>query len=308
MEATLKHGIVYEVTDDVAVEDLIKSLEANTRLLRETGKLLSEIIPGLEIDSGKVSVVYVSQQSPLREILALSVFVTYQDELEQEVPQLIQALTGEQIPDRYDTLVTVLVMLIAIYGISKAFDLLFPGRQKESLEENESRLLRRAAELTGATIVRVRDALETLFSGRSRRTLVTASQKIFAPSRNQSDAPIRTTTGEDLISGDAVRLAQSAAGIPFETEEDDLPQSYSEFYRNVRVILHAMDRDRKRTGWAGHVPSIFDDRIPMHLEKTQDPEKVFGKDEIIGDILLTWEENEEGEYYPKEFLLIQTYL
>jgi len=47
MDVTLWHGIQYDVTEPVAVEDLIKSLEANAKLLRHTTDLLAAIVPGL---------------------------------------------------------------------------------------------------------------------------------------------------------------------------------------------------------------------------------------------------------------------
>lgn len=208
----------------------------------------------------------------------------------------------------YDTVVTVLVMVIAIYGISKAFDLLFPGRAKGQIDSTQASLLSRAASLTGVTAQRIRDAIEVLFTGRSRRAMVTASQKVFAPTRGQPKANIRNERGDVLVPHETVHAAQAAAGLPYEEEEDSAPQTASEFHRNVRIVLHAMDKDSKRRGWAGHVPDLFDDRIPMDLEKTQRPENIFGRSEIMGDILLTREEDEEGEMRPKEFLLIQAYL
>lgn len=307
MDVTLFHEIEYEITDAVAVEDLIKSLEANARLLRNAGTLLTVIAPGLHIEPKRVSVVHLSQESPLKELLAFAVVVTNQDDLEEQVPELIESLTGVQLPDRYDTLITVLVMLIAIYGISKAFEVLFPGRDKRDLDETRDSLLTRASRLTGVAARRIHDAIEILFTGRQRRALVGASQGMMAPTRNQPNPSIRSG-GDILVSPSAVREAQAASGLPYDPKDDDTPRASSEFHRDVRVILHAMDKDRKRRGWAGHCPDLFDDRIPMHLEKTLDPGAIFGKDEIMGDILLTSEEDENGDMQPKEFLLIQVYL
>lgn len=306
MEAVLNHGVEYEITDSVSVEDLVKSIEANARLMRASGNLLSELVPGLTLDVRKISVLSLSQQSPLKELFALSIFITYQDELEQEVPDLITSLTGSEIPDEYDKLVTVLVMLVAIYGISKAFDLLFPGRSSKNLQETQQSLISRAASILSVSSQRILAALEILFTGRSRRSLVNASQKMFAPTRNYSGALIKSSGGEILVPQSATRDAQSAAGLPFAEEVENAPMISSEMYRNVRIILHAMDKDRNRRGWAGHCPDLFDERIPMHLEKTLKPESIFGKDEIRGDILLMSEENDEGIISPKEFLLIQT--
>jgi hypothetical protein len=162
--------------------------------------------------------------------------------------------------------------------------------------------------LTGITAKRILAAIEVLFTGRSARVLVGASQKVFAPTRGQASAAILDKRGAVLVPQSAVRDAQSASGIPFEPDAADEPKTYSQFHRDVRVILHAMDKDHKRRGWAGHCPDLFDDRIPMHLEKTIEPESVFGKGEVRGDILLTSEEDENGDMKPKEFLLVQAYL
>lgn len=305
MEVTLLHDIEYEVTEPVAVEDLIKSLEANARLMRNAGTLLTAIAPGLQIEPQRISVVRLSQDSPLKELLAFATVITYQKELEEEVPSLIEAITGFEVSDRYDTLVTVLVMLIAIYGISKAFETIFPGRDKGALDSAAGALLRRAARITGVAARRIHDAIEVLFTGRHRRALVGASQRVFAPTRNQPSASIRSSTGDVLVSPAAVRDAQGAAGIPYDPEDEDAPNTVAEFHRDMRIIVHAMDRDRKRLGWAGHIPSLFDERIPMHLEKSLDPEALFGRGDITGDVLLTLEEDENGDMRPKEFLLIQ---
>lgn len=309
MDVTLWHGIDYEVDSPVAVEDLIKSLEANVKLLHRAGDLLSELFPGLTIEAQRISVVRLTQESPLTELFAVAAVMAYQKDLEEQVPRLFEYLTGVHIPKDYDTLVTVMVMLIAIHGVGKAFDALFPGRDKKPIDETHESLLQRVAHILGVTAERVRDALRVLFTGRQHRGTVLASQKIFAPTRGQPRAFIRSREGVDLIPAETIPLAQAAAGIPYEgSPEEEVPRTTNEFFRNVRIILHAMDKDRKRTGWAGHIPSISDDRIAMHLEKTQSPETLFGRSEITGDILLTREEDENGDMRPKEFLLVQSYL
>jgi hypothetical protein len=308
MDVVLRHAIEYEADEAVSVDDLVLSLEANARLLRRAGDFLSTVVPGVTIEHKKVSILHISQESPLKELFAYSIIFTYQDELEKEVPQLIEILTGRAVPDQYDTVVTVVVMLIAVYGISTAFSKLFPDRQKPALDEAKASLIERLAKMTGVAAQRIAVSVEVLFTGRSRRPMLAASQNVFAPTRGQRSATVRAGDGETLVSRDAVKEAQAAAGLPVEEEEETDLATTSEYHHNVQVVLHAMDRDRKRFGWAGHVPSLFDDRIPMHLEKNLKPETIFGKNEIMGDILLTSEEDENGDMKPKEFLLIHAYM
>lgn len=303
MNITLAHALEYDVTEPVAIEDLIKSLEANARLLRSAASLMEMVTTGLKIEVRKIHVTHLSQGSPLKELLAFAIYVTHQDDLEKEVPELLRSLVGDVIPSEYNTLVTVIVMLIAIYGISKAMDRIFPERGKGHIIATIKRLANWVAEITGVAVERVLSATEVLFTGRSRRVLVAASQRVLAPTRNQEGAAIRVIDGEVLVPPETVAEAQPAAGLPVE-DDADLPAISTEFHQDVRIIFHAMDRDRKRLGWAGHVPSLFDERIPMHLEKALDPSAIFGKDEVMGDILLTREEDKNGDMQPKEFLLI----
>lgn len=308
MEITLFHGIEYDVTEPVAVDDLIKSLSANARLMREATKLLSDLIPGLEFEAKRISVPDLHQGSPLRELMALSLVITYQKSLEEEVPELFEHLTGAHVSERYDTLLTVLVMLIAIYGISKVFEIIFPGKGKREAEDTEDALLDKAASMLGIAVETIRVKLGELLIGRRRRGILLASQQVFAPTRGQI-ASIRHRDGEVLVPAKTVALAQSAAGLPIDGDgEDDKPKTAAEFHRNVKIILHAMDSDSKKRGWAGHIPDLIDERIPMHLEKSISPSAIFGKRDLRGDILLTREEDEKGDMQPKEFLLIQAFI
>lgn len=308
MEITLFHEIEYDVVEEVAVEDLVKSLLANARLMRDATLVLAGLFPGLEFETKRISVPELSQGSPLREVLALSVIVAYQTELTKEVPELFEHLTGTHVNPAYDGLFTVMVMLIAIYGISSVMDLIFPSRDKKEAKDTEDALLDRIAKMLGVGIEAVRVELGKLLIGRRRRGLLLASQQVFAPTRGQS-AAIRRKGAEVLIPAKTVALAQSAAGLPVESdEEEEKPKTSPEFHRGVKVILHAMDTDSKKRGWAGHVPELFDERIPMHLEKAISPTAIFGRREVTGDILLTREEDQNGDMQPKEFLLIQAYL
>ena len=84
MDITLTHGIEYDVTEPVAIEDLIKSLEANARLMRTAGTLLEAITPDIKFETKKIYVINLRQESPLRELFAFAAVITYQKDLERE--------------------------------------------------------------------------------------------------------------------------------------------------------------------------------------------------------------------------------
>lgn len=225
------------------------------------------------------------------------------------MPDLVHLLTGIDVPERFDALVTVIVLIVAILGIGRAFELIFPGRDKQPIDDAARRLAGDAGHILGKSPEAVLGAADAGFKGKAKRSLVVNSQRLFAPTRGDPDASIVSLSGRVLVEPKVVELAQSAAAIEVADDADEeKPRSASEMINGVDIILHAMDRDSKRHGWAGHIPVVSDERIPMRLEKTISPESLFGKDKIRGDVLLLVEEDDDGVMQPKEFLLLRAYL
>lgn len=308
MDAVFRHFVEYDVDSQVMVSDSVKSLEANDRLLKQAILVIEKLVPGLVLEYKSVSVPVVTQQSPLTEVFALAVVMTFQEKLSVEVPALVKSLTGVEVPHEYNTLLTVIVMMIAIMGIGRALDVLFPGRDKAAVDATQHELARKAGDILNKSPEAVETVVSDGFSGKMRRSLISNAQKLFAPTRGSTSATLRGRDGQVLIAPPAVTLAQAAAGLPIEVDVSDSPPTTSELKTGVEIILHAMDRDSKRSGWAAHIPNLSDDRIAMKLEKTISPESLFGREKIRGDILLVSQENDDGEMIPNEFLLLRAYI
>jgi hypothetical protein len=88
-------------------------------------------------------------------------------------------------------------------------------------------------------------------------------------------------------------------------EEDEEQKTDSQFENDKRIIIHAMDRDRGKYGWAAHIPDLFEDRVPMKLDKTIDPASLFTKTEIIGDVLIVHSVDKSGVRMPSEIHLLR---
>lgn len=115
MEIKLYHSLTYTTVGTVPVYLVAKSLLANERLVHESLRLVEELHKNeLQVSLIKVSVAALSNESPLKEALAVAIFLGWQKDLEKEVPHIIEMLTGNSIPDGYHTLITVLVMFLAV--------------------------------------------------------------------------------------------------------------------------------------------------------------------------------------------------
>lgn len=71
MDAIFRHYVEYDVSEEVPVEDIVKSLIANERLLRQAAVALEALFPGVKIKPTRGSLLTLSQGSPLKELFAL---------------------------------------------------------------------------------------------------------------------------------------------------------------------------------------------------------------------------------------------
>lgn len=301
MEASLRHFVQYDIPGHSSVAAIAESLIANERLVKEATLLLEAFVPGLIVESSTVSVRRVVQESPLQQTFVVALVAAYQRQLERDVPKIITDLTGIEVPDQYHTLLTVLVMMVAVYGISKAIELLFPSRGKDELEKNYRSLVVVAGDLIQTPPNEIETAVRSRYSGKKLSQITSLVRGFFAPTAGREHAKIMGPAGVEIGAPALSQIPQLA--IP-ETVEDT-EKTDTQFEYSKRIVIHAMDRDRGKLGWAAHIPSLFDDRVPMKLEKGIDPLSLFGKKQIIGDVLIVYRVDEADNRVPSEVHLLR---
>ncbi len=86
---------------------------------------------------------------------------------------------------------------------------------------------------------------------------------------------------------------------------DDLSEETA--YENHIVVIHATDLDHSKTGWAGHIPGVWEKRLKMVLFPTIPLNDVFGHKEIKADILVMSKRQPDGNLVPYVFHVINVY-
>jgi hypothetical protein len=301
MEASLRHFVQYDMEGNSSVAAIAESLVANERLAKEAALLFEALVPGLIIESATVTVRRVVQESPLQQAFVVALVAAFQPRLERDVPQIVTDLTGIVIPDRYHTLLTILVMLVAVYGISKAIELLFPGRSKDDLDKNYRNLVVVAGDLIQAPSNEVDTAIRARYSGKKLSQVTSLVRGFFSPTAGRAHAQILAPDGTAITPLALVEIPQLAIPQPVE----DAEKMDTQFEYNKRIIIHAMDRDRSKLGWAAHIPSLFADRVPMKLDKTIDPQSLFTKRQVTGDVLIVYKIDEAENRIPSEIHLLR---
>jgi hypothetical protein len=233
MEVSLNHVVQYDLDGNSSISAVAESLVANERLAKEAALLLEALVPGLLIEHTTISVRRIVQESPLKEAFVVALVAAFQPKLEHDMPKIITDLTGVTIPDHYHTLLSLLVMIVAIYGISKAIDMLFPSRGKKELERDYQNLVVVAGDLIQIPAAQIDTAVRARYSGRRASQVTSLVRGFFAPTAGKSMAQILAPDGNAISSSALMEIPQLA--IPQTVEE--IEKTDTQFENNKRIVI-----------------------------------------------------------------------
>lgn len=299
MERTFKHEVTYTNRGRVPVADVAASLVANERLMREAIEALQDIFPGLEVTD--VSVVFrrATSDSPLQEAMEAVGNIVFQNDMEARIPEAIRLLTGVDFPDRYDTMITVIVIAIVTYGVYWALSKV--GKKDDSagltVNGNYNQVIYAGRDLLGVDEDRLREAVERRFAKNRGPTVSRRALEMIRPAQLEAGAAVQGAGLE--ISAATVSAAPSA--LDAEMADDEQTQDP---YTDQEIVVHATDLDSNKTGWAGHLPGIWEKRLPMRLYPTIKPEDIYGKRTVTGDVIVVSKRGRDGEYVPYLFHVV----
>lgn len=292
-EIRLPLSITYETGGPTPVSDIIEALRATDDLVRDAAALLPSLIDGLRVNKSSLNVRILSQESPLREIFFVALFIAFQDDLEAEVPPMIESLFDVTISDDYDTIVTVAFLAVVFYGVGLAIDATKKMVTASIPRERYHELAALLARPTGKTPDDVERIIRAHFEKPSAaKRLMSQARRVFLPSQRDKNAPILVDRAR--VSSDVVRE------VPYSqpTEKKSDFDRYAP-YDGVDLEIHAMDRDKSTTGWAAVAPSISDKRLKVRVMEPVKPSDLWGIDQINADIVVVSKLTAEG-YVPTE--------
>lgn len=296
MQHTTDFSVRYLTDGPVSIRDIIESLQGTDTVLHEMSRLLPSFIDGLQVEKLEIKVREVAQQSPLRELFIVALFLAFQKQLEEEVPNLITDATGIIIPDRFDTIVTVVALIVVFYGIGAVKDLVTGNGKSGAAESQLSSLISELSLATGKTEAAIRDVLSARYGEKTMwRKLANATSRFFAPSKRQDSAPVEVNNRR--FDREVIQE------VPADYLVEDASESFvSRNFANARLELHAQDKDHAGRGWAAVIKEVSDSRLRLKLMEDVSAEDIWGHDIVNGDVTVIY--NRIGsDNVPKEIHL-----
>lgn len=293
-EIRLPLTIVYETEGFTPVSDIIAALQAANEISKDVVSLLPSLFEGLKVEASSLNVRSLTQESPLREYFLLALIVAFQDGLKAEVPPMLEDMFNVHISEEYDTLATVIFMIVVFYGASIAIDAVKKTFTKSLPKAKLDDLIQVLAVETGRPAQDIRSIIEARFEkpAATSRLLLQVSQ-FFLPSQKAKNAPVRFD--RDTIPSDTIRE------IPYTGSGEEAKQDFSRYrpYTGVHLDLHAQDRDKSATGWAAVAATVSTTRLKVRVMDPVKPSDLWQRETVTADIVVVEKLTANG-YQPTE--------
>lgn len=292
------HQVVYDVPESSAISDVIESLQATEQLFFEVAPLLEQLVPGIQVGGVRVHVQSLTQGSPLRELFFTTMFLTFQRDLEREVPAVVEHLTGAHVSGQYDTLVTFIFCAILFYGAEFAYKQIAKTIDGSRIQAHLDNLIKDVADHCNLPEARVRQLFDKRYEKKRLGPLMRSTVQFFAPSKQQGNAPF--SIGKRRFDADTV------AEFPGDAKIQDYEDGESNRnLENVEIELHAQDVDHARQGWAGVIRQVSDRRLRMAVYPPIKPDDIYTKTKVRGDVIVVSRRAPDGSMEPFMFHLIR---
>ncbi|WP_158528590.1 hypothetical protein [Sinorhizobium meliloti] len=275
------------------IGDVITALQAAEIAIEDAVSLLPSLLPGVHIENSSINVRSLSQESPLRELFALTLIVAFQDDLKTEIPPMIEKLFDIRISEQYDSIVTVATMIVLFYGAALLKDAAVKTLENGALRRQVDALLAQMSEATGMSEERVRAIFDAKYSkpGPVKR-LAKAVRGFFVPT--QREGGVSVIFDRNRVHRDVIREVP----YPQEFKDKEDFEKYTPKY-GATLEIHAQDKDKINTGWAAVPRGITDRRLRMKLVEPVMAPDLWNRDHVTADIIVVSKLTADG-YVPSE--------
>jgi hypothetical protein len=270
-EVTFRHSVAYPNATHPTLTDIANTLIAHEKLVFLLAELLENSLDGVTVNRINIELER-AEAGSIYEHFLVALFVVFQKDLEKDVPDVIEALTGYRVDERFDTIITVLLFVLLFWGarylgsrVLRKTDPNAPVTVPPAIQGDYNTYIHIAADQLNIPPERLEHAVEKVAQGNKRQTLGRAAADLFRPAKRGGDGRI-VAKGIPEVSPAAI------AEFPNEAALADLGRDTEiEPYPNVVLEIRATDRDKRAQGWAGILEvEGLERRVPITLFPTID--------------------------------------
>lgn len=301
-ETRFPHGLYYPDAHSLSLSDIAATLTAHEHLIPVVAGIISKSIDGVSVHKITIELEDIKRSS-LSESFFVAIFLVFQEDLEKEVPDAIQALTGHTLDPRFDTLVTVLFMVALYYGTMRLLGKGGKHHKKlpSSLEGDYRNYITIAANTLNVTPQVIERAVEEAVTKQKQPSVMRAAIDLFRPAKRGGNGRIVPMGLPEIPAAHVADFPNEVALA--ELDDDNVPIPID---RGL-IKLRALDRDKSDRGWAGSLTSeiLKTKRLPLKLYPTIDREYLASLKEVSAEAIVECKMMDDGSLKPKRIHLLK---
>ncbi len=307
MDFAVPSEVTYDFDGRATVAEVAKALISQDKLFREAMRIIEAAFPEVTIEQITVNVREVVQESPLRQLVEAVIIAAMEPELSKDMPpDILNTLFGINVPDSVDSWVTVLLLLIALWGAEAVIKKIRRSRkdaaERKKAEQDElvlaaerRRLTREAAARAAITEDQLHEAINEVLTKREA-SVAKASMDFLSPAKRHHARAVRLPGGTSIGSTVIEAIPSDIDLAQYQPPTETYP------LEDVTVAFYLHDREKSKH-WAARIAEVSPDRKPLDLAPDIRREDLFTKESVRGDVLVTTVLNAEGEYVPSYYYL-----
>lgn len=310
MDFRVPNQVTYDFEGRANVAEVAKALIAQEQLLRDALLVIEGCYSEIEIEHVSVTVREVVQNSPLRHRIEGFIVAALSPGLTEDMPaDILDTLFGLDVPDSYDGFVTLLVLIVSLWGAEKVIQQLKRSkddaegaeleRRETEIAAERKRLTEKAAIAGSVEEERLQEAISTTLQKRAA-SVGRSAMNFLSPARRHRAVAIRAPGGEAIEKETIDALPSDLEMASYEPATETTP------YERVIVKFHAHDKDNPKR-WAGTISEVGEGRKALHISPDIDSESLFTREKVRADVLVTSVLDAQGEYQPSIYYLARVY-
>jgi hypothetical protein len=246
-EVSFPHDVNYDYSGSTDLDAVIRSLQAQKEFIKHVAPLFEGLVDGLAVTSISISLERIESGS-LKELFVIAAYTQYSAEFNEEGTDLVNALTGVKIPDKYETIFTLAFLLVVLWVATRTLDMFKKKKSDQTAPSSITNSYNTTLNLFAGRLDVEPDDVEGVLSSHLGDT-PTADQKkslsrFVAPFRGKPRRGLRAANGEVELSQDAIDELPSFVDLE---HPEPVPH---ETHHDVTLNILAIDRQKRTSGWA----------------------------------------------------------
>lgn len=287
---TASHTVYYNTENPVPIAEVIAALQALEGLMKDVPRVI-EGITKTDIVRSEIYIEKVESGSLIETVL-VKLFFKSDDDLNKFLDKIRENGVVR------NTIVGVAIGAVAVYGAVLATNAM--KGQSPNITANNNTIINIGAGEVKMTPEAFQAIVESAV--RDKKGAAENAVKFLAPAKKDPNSSV-VIQGEDLppieITPAAIAESPKAVDYPKNQKIEDIHQ--------VQIELRAMDRDSKKSGWAGKITNMTP-RVRIELDPVVNEAEMFGKEKVTADVtLISSVVRGKNEYVPTKIFIRKLY-